>query len=296
MSETFKGVFAAAISVLKADLSLDIKETINHAKQNLDRNGVGSAFFGSTGCGQLISISEKKAFIDVLSKENFKEKILIGTSCNSLNDTVNIMQHSIKAGLKNFLIMNVAYYKNDDNGVYNFYKHIIASVPLSKIILYNFSKLSGYTFTAEVTKKLITNFPKNIVGMKDSTGNLWNNFKSKNFSMFVGSEKKLIDNLKIGGAGVISATTNFSGSLAKKVYDDFKKTGSSTEDEKLKDIRSAFDESGNLITALHTLKSIENKAYTNLLPPLELLNENKKNELIKKLKELGVLNNKNMAA
>ena len=98
----------------------------------------------------------------------------------------------------------------------------------------------------------------------------------------------IIDNLKIGGAGVISATTNFSGSLAKKVYDDFKKTGSSNEDEKLKNIRSAFDESGNLITALHTLKSIENKAYANLLPPLELLNENKKDELIKKLKELGV--------
>ena len=77
---------------------------------------------------------------------------------------------------------------------------------------------------------------------------------------------------------------------------NFKKTGSSNDDEKLKNIRSAFDETGNLITALHTLKSIENKAYANLLPPLELLNENKKDELIKKLKGLGVLNNKNMAA
>ena len=296
MSEILKGVFAAAMSVLKADLSLDIEETLNHAKKNLDSNGVGSAFFGSTGCGQLTSISEKKAFIDALSKENFKEKILIGTSCNSLNDTINIMQHSIKAGFKNFLIMNVAYYKNEDNGVYNFYKNIIKSAPESKIILYNFSKLSGYAFTSEVTKRLIKDFPKNIVGMKDSTGNLWDNFKAKNFSMFVGSEKKLTDNLKIGGAGVISATTNFSASLAKKVYDDFKKTGSSSDDEKLKDIRSAFDESGNLITALHTLKSIENKVYANLLPPLELLNENKKDELIKKLKGLGVLNNKNMAA
>ena len=77
MSEILKGVFAASISVLKADLSLDIKETLNHAKKNLDNNGVGSAFFGSTGCGQLISISEKKLFINALSKENFKENILI---------------------------------------------------------------------------------------------------------------------------------------------------------------------------------------------------------------------------
>jgi len=296
MSEILKGVFAAAMSVLKADLSLDIKETINHAKSNLDDKGVGSAFFGSTGCGQLISISEKKDFINALSKENFKEKILIGTSCNSLNDTVDIMQHSIKSGFKNFLIMNVAYYKNEDNGVYNFYKNIIKSVPDSKIILYNFSKLSGYAFTAEVTKKLIEDFPKNIVGMKDSTGNLWDNFKAENFSMFVGSEKKLIQGLKLGAAGCISATTNVTGSIAKKVFDDFNKNGDSTEQEKLKALRSVFDDTGNLVSALHTFKSLENKVYANMLPPLQILSDEKKNEMLKKLKELNFLPNKNIAA
>ena len=296
MSEILKGVFAAAMSVLKADLSLDIQETLNHAKKNLDSNGVGSAFFGSTGCGQLISIAEKKAFIDALSKENFREKILIGTSCNSLNDTVNIMQHSIKSGFKNFLIMNVAYYKNEDNGVYNFYKNIIKSVPESKIILYNFSKLSGYAFTSEVTKRLIKDFPKNIVGMKDSTGNLWDNFKVKNFSMFVGSEKKLLNGLKVGAAGCISATTNVTGSIAKKVFDDFHKNGDSSSDTKLKALRTVFDDTGNLISALHTLKSIENEVYKNMLPPLEILSEDKKKEMLKKLKELNFLSNKNIAA
>ena len=276
MSEILKGVFAASISVLKADLSLDIKETLNHAKRNLDDNGVGSAFFGSTGCGQLISIEEKKTFIDALSKEKFKEKILIGTSCNSLKDTINIMQHSIKLGFKNFLIMNVAYYKNEDNGVYNFYKNIVKSVPESKIILYNFSKLSGYAFTTDVTKKLINDFPKNIVGMKDSTGNLWDNFKAKNFSMFVGSEKKLLDGLKVGAAGCISATTNITGIVAKKVFDDFNKGGDSSSDTKLKALRTVFDETGNLISALHTLKSLENKIYLNMLPPLEILSDEKK--------------------
>jgi len=296
MSEILKGVFAAAMSVLKADLSLDIRETLNHAKKNLDGNGVGSAFFGSTGCGQLISISEKKAFINALSKENFKEKILIGTSCNSLNDTTDIMHHSIKAGFENFLIMNVAYYKNEDNGVYNFYKNIIKSVPESKIILYNFSKLSGYAFTPEVTKRLIKDFPKNIVGMKDSTGNLWDNFKAKDFSMFVGSEKKLLNGLKIGAAGCISATTNVTGSLAKKVFDDFHKNGDSSNDSKLKALRTVFDDTGNLISALHTLKSIENKAYANMLPPLEMLSEEKKNKMLKKLKNLNFLSKKNIAA
>jgi len=295
MAENLKGVFSASMSVLKADLSLDIEETLRHAKKNIDDNGVGSVFFGSTGSGQLLGKKMKKEFINALSKEKFKEKILIGPSCNSLHDTIDIMQHSIKKGFHDFLCMNVAYYQNKDNGVYNFFKNIIKAVPDSRIILYNFSKLSGYAFTPEVTTRLIKDFPQ-IVGMKDSTGNLWNNFKAENFSMFVGSEKKLLDNLKLGGAGVISATTQFSGSLARKVYDDFKKKGSSSENEKLQAIRTAFDETGNLITALHTLKSLENKVYANLLPPLELLSESKKEELIKKLKGLGVLNNKNIAA
>ena len=105
MSKIFKGVFAASMSVLKADLSLDIKETISHAKLNLDNQGVGSAFFGSTGCGQLISVDEKKNFISALSKESFSEKILIGTSTNSLKDTTDIMKHSIDLGFNNFLII-----------------------------------------------------------------------------------------------------------------------------------------------------------------------------------------------
>ena len=295
MSEILKGVFAAAMSVLKADLSLDIRETLNHAKTNLDGNGVGSAFFGSTGCGQLISISEKKAFIEALSKESFKEKILIGTSCNSLKDTINLMQHSVKLGFEKFLIMNVAYYKNEDNGVYNFYKNIIKSVPESKIVLYNFSKLSGYAFTPEVTTRLIKDFPQ-IIGMKDSTGSMWNNFKADNFSMFVGSEKKLLDGLKVGAAGCISATTNVTGSLAKKVFDDFHKSGDSSSDEKLKALRTVFDDTGNLISALHTLKSMENEVYKNMLPPLEMLSEEKKKEMLEKLKNLNFIKNKNIAA
>ena len=77
--------------------------------------------------------------------------------------------------------------------------------------------------------------------------------------------------------------------LAKKVFDDFHKNGTSTSDVKLKALRSVFDETGNLISALHTLKSLENKIYKNILPPLEILSEDKKEMLIKKLKDLNFL-------
>ena len=114
--------------------------------------------------------------------------------------------------------------------------------------------------------------------------------------MCVGSEKKLLNGLKLGAAGCISATTNITGSLAKKVFDDFHKSGESSNDIKLKALRKVFDDTGNLVSAIHTLKSIENDVYKNMLPPLEILSEDKKIEMLKKLKDLNFLLNKNIAA
>ena len=289
------GIFSASMSVLKDDLSLDITETINHAKE-IDSFGVGSAFLGSTSQAQLISVEEKKDLITEIAKHKFKNSVLIGTGCNSLKENINLMKHSIKNSLTNFLVMNPAYYVNKDSGVFDFYSKIIKEVPEAKIILYNFDKLSGYAFSADIVKKLIKNFPLNIIGMKDSTGNLWNNLKIPNFSMFVGSERKLLQGLKIGCVGCISATTNVTHSLAKQVYDDFKNNKDQTVNQKLCDVRNAFDETGNLIAALHSYKTLEKSFYTNILPPLNLLDPIKQKKLLLNLEKLNFLPKKYKAA
>ena len=289
------GIFAASMSVLKDDLSLDIIKTINHAKE-IDSFGVGPAFLGSTSQAQLISVEEKKDLITEIAKHKFKNSILIGTGCNSLKENVNLMKCSIKNGLTNFLVMNPAYYVNKDSGVYNFFSQIIKAVPEAKIILYNFDKLSGYAFSADIVKELVKNFPLNIVGMKDSSGNLWDNLKIPNFSMFVGSERKLLQGLKVGCVGCISATTNVTHSLAKQVYDDFKNNKEQTVNQKLCDVRSVFDETGNLISALHSYKAIEKSFYKNILPPLNLLDSVKQKKLLLNLEKLNFLPKKYKAA
>ena len=121
-------MLSASLSILKNDLSLDVQETIKHAK-NVDKLGAGPAFLGSTSQAQLISIQEKKNLISAIPKNEFQNQILIGTGCNSLNDNINIMRHSIENGFNDFLIMNPAYYKNEDSEVYRFFYKIINSVP-----------------------------------------------------------------------------------------------------------------------------------------------------------------------
>ena len=106
------------------------------------------------------------------------------------------MKHSLNNGIDRFLMMPPAYYKYDDEGVFSFYKNVVQKVPESKIILYNFEKLSGYKFSVHIVEKLVQNFPKQIVGIKDSTYNLYDLLKIPNFLIFPGSELKLLKGLE----------------------------------------------------------------------------------------------------
>jgi len=290
------GVYAAGLSILKEDLSLDIESTISHA-ESIIKNGLhGVFFFGSTGQSQLISISEKKELISKTSTSKFKNQFYIGTGVNSLKDNIDIIRYSMEYGYQTFLIMPPAYYKgNSDEGVFNFYSEIISKIPKIKIILYNFEKLSGYLFNQDIVKKLVNNFPKQVIGCKDSSYNLFESLKIPNFKMFPGSEAKLLKGLELGCSGCISAVTNVTHSLARKVFDDFEGKKNQTVNEKLVNVRQTFD-NYPLISALHSFLNEENKIYKNILPPLTLLNSEKKQELLSKLKKINFIPEKNIAA
>jgi len=160
------GIFAASMSVINPDLSLNIEKTIDHAEKLIDHGCHGTAIFGSTGQAQLIPISEKIKLLNKLSETKYKNKHHIGTGLNSLNETVNFLKIANSLYFKNFLIMPPAYYKYEDKDVINFYSKIVEAVPESKIILYNFEKLCGYKFSIECINELVKNFPNQIVGLK----------------------------------------------------------------------------------------------------------------------------------
>jgi len=290
-----KGVYAASLSIFNQDLSLDIESTIGHSERLIKEGLHGTIFFGSTGCAQLISSKEKKKLIDKLDKNKLKDHFIIGTGANALNENIELMKHSLSNGINRFLLMPPAYYKYGDEGVYSFYANVIQKVPESKIILYNFEKLSGYKFSVQIVEKLVKNFPQQIVGLKDSTYNLYEVLKIPNFLIFPGSETKLLKGLKLGNSGIISAICNVTGLLARKVYDDFNNKKKQTFNEKLCAIRKVFD-NYNLISGLHSFMSCENEKYKRILPPLSLLSESQQKEMMSKLKELEFLPEKNIAA
>ena len=274
------------MSVFNDDLTLNIDKTINHAERIIDQGCHGVAIFGSTGQAQLISISEKISLLNELSKSKYREKYLIGTGLNSLNETINLMKVASSLNFSDFLIMPPAYYKYGDSEVIEFYSRLVQAVPDSKIILYNFEKLCGYKFSIECVEELVKKFPKQIVGVKDSSYNLYENLKIDNFSILPGSESKLLKGLELGCTGIITATCNVTAELSRQVYDDFIEQKEQTKNKMLCDVRNAF-EKFNLISGLHSFMSDENKIYKNVLPPVSLLNERDKFLLIEELNKLN---------
>ena len=280
-----RGIYAAGMSIFKDNLSLDVEKTIEHSEKLIQMGCHGVAIFGSTGQAQLISISEKIDLLNKLSTNEHKNKFLVGTGLNSLSDTINLMQISCSLGLNKFLVMPPAYYKYQDEGAINFYTKIINQIPECKIILYNFEKLCGYKFSVKCVETLASKFPKQIVGVKDSTYNLFRELKIKNFSIFPGSELKLLSGLEIGCAGIITATCNATAELSRKVFDDFEKKKTQTANEKLCKVRKVFDQF-NLISGLHSFLGKKDKIYKNILPPLNLLNEKDEKKLLEDLSKL----------
>ena len=289
------GIYAASMSVINSDLSLNIEKTLDHAEKLIDQGCHGTVIFGSTGQSQLIPISEKIDLLNKLSKSKYKSKHLIGTGLNSLGETINFMKIATSLEFNKFLIMPPAYYKYGDSEVIEFYTRLIESVPECKIILYNFEKLCGYKFSIDCVTELVKKFPKQIVGVKDSSYNLFEKLNLENFSIFPGSELKLLKGLELRCSGIITATCNVTAELSRKVYDDYHSGKEQLYNQKLCNVRKAFDKY-NLISGLHTYYSQENEIYKNLLPPLSLLNKDDEKNLMNDLKDLNFTNKSSLAA
>ena len=290
-----RGIFAASMSILNEDLSLNTEKTIKHAEKLIDQGCHGTAIFGSTGQAQLISVSEKINLLNKLSDSKYKDKHLIGTGMNSLSETINYMKIAISLNFKKFLIMPPAYYKYKDAEVIEFYSKIVETVPESKIVLYNFEKLCGYKFSLGCVQTLATRYPDQIIGIKDSSYNIFENLKLENFSIFPGSELKLSKGLELGCSGIITATCNATAQLSRKVYDDFMTGKDLLHDQKLKNVRSVFDRY-NLISALHAFYSKKDKIYKNILPPLRVLNKDEEKDLFDSLDNLNFTLKSQLAA
>jgi 4-hydroxy-tetrahydrodipicolinate synthase len=230
--ERIRGVLAPVVTPFKADLSPDRQRFIEHCQWLLSQN-CGLAVFGTTSEANSISAHERMRLLNGLVAAGANpSRIMPGTGCCSISETVELTSHAVKHGCAGVLMLPPFYYKNvSEEGLYRYFSEVVQRVGDARlrIYIYHIPPVAIVGVTPKLVERLLSAYPNAIAGLKDSSGD-WNNtrifldaFARDGFDVFVGSESFLLENMRNKGAGTISATANVN---AAAIYDLYHKCSS----------------------------------------------------------------------
>jgi len=292
-----KGVWVPVLTPQNSDLLIDKNRFFHHLDWLFQHEINGVVLFGTNGEASSFSAQERMLLLEWVKKEGISnEKVIVGTGCSALTDTIVLIEHAIGLGYFHHLVLPPFYYKNPTiNGLVNNYSEIINRIDNKhlKIYLYNFPQLSGIQLGVDLVEVLSEKFPKNIVGYKDSSGD-WDNTsqimeKCPQISMFPGSEIFLSKALEKGAAGVITGTGNVNPGMVKQTYEAFynDKEKSIILQKKIDAFRTAVQKYP-LISALKGLIEYYRKdeGWQYLRPPLTALSKADLENLIQSIDPL----------
>ena len=217
-----KGSIVALITPFKENcLNEDIYRKLIHYHLKNGTNGIVPG--GTTGESPTLSHDEHKKIIQIAVKEcNGKIPVIAGTGSNSTYEAIELSKYAEKAGSDALLVVTPYYNKPTQEGLYQHYKKINDNVGIP-IIIYNIPSRSVIDMTVDTMARL--NELKNIVGVKDATGdlnrvNLTTKKIGKDFIQLTGNDDNALEFNKRGGVGAISVTAN----IAAKLCSDFQKS------------------------------------------------------------------------
>ncbi len=220
------GVYGAALTPLDADLKPDPRAAAAHCRWLLAHGCDGIGLLGTTGEANSFALAERLDLIaGVIGAGIPAERLIIGTGCCAIPDTVRLTEAAIEAGAAGVLVLPPFYYKGvDDDGLFAAFAAVIEAVGDSrlKLYLYNFPAMTGISLGLDLVVRLHQAYPDTVVGLKDSTGD-WAAMKAMldalpGFGLFSGTEQYLLACLEAGGAGTISATVNLTSAPCGEVY------------------------------------------------------------------------------
>ena len=227
-SRRIRGVLAPVVTPFKADLSPDRQRFIRHCQWLLSQN-CGLAAFGTNSEANSMAAEERMKLLDALvAAGTDTSRMMPGTGCCSITETVELTTHAVKHGCAGVLMLPPFYYKKvTEEGLYRYFSEVVQRVGDTrlKIYLYHIPPVAIVGVTPKLVERLLKAYPNAIAGMKDSSGD-WNNtktfldaFAKAGFDVFVGSESFLLANMRNGGVGTISATANVNPAAIHKLYE-----------------------------------------------------------------------------
>ncbi len=291
-----KGLISPILTPFNDDLTLATDLYIDFAKKLLETGGCsGLAPFGTTGEALSVSIQERLDAVDALIDAGIDPKLLlVGTGLTNLYDTATLTRHAAERGCYGAMVLPAFYFKGmSDEGLYQYYRRLIEMVnhPDLKIYLYHIPQVSGVGLSIDLVKRLHTEFPDVVVGIKDSSGS-WENTEAllgiKSLITYPGAELPLIEACKLGAPGCISATANLNGNRIDHVIrlclaGDY--AAAEQAHEEVKAIRYLFQDYAPIPAQKALLaRSTGEPRWNNLRPPMMAMDVEKVASLEAELK------------
>ena len=299
MTTLFSGIYTASLTPLTSTYETNLPALVSHVEQLFESGSDGVAILGSTGEANSLTIEQRLDIISYCGRTLAPERLMMGTGSCALQDAIRLTQASIEAGVFSVLVIPPFYYKpQSDESVIRYYSELISSVDDSRlrIIFYNFPKLSGYNFSTEILQEFKERFGDIAAGIKDSSGN-WENMLSitknvPNFMVYSGTETLLLNILREGGAGCITASANLLAPECQLVYQAWRNDQQNTAEQVQKELtvlRKAL-ESYQFVSELKGLMALHtgSEHWQEMLPPFIPLLPTQVRELSEKINDLGL--------
>ncbi len=294
-NSSLRGVFAAALTPMGRGLGPDHAAFVAHCRRLLDAGCHGLGVFGTTGEANSLSVQARLSALEALVEGGIPgESLLPGTGSCVLEDATRLSRKALEVGSAGVLVLPPFYYKDvSEEGVFRFFAGLIEQIGdrRLRIYLYHFPQMTGVGFGLPLIGRLLEAYPGVVVGMKDSAGD-WERIEAvcrefPGFSVFAGTERYLLDTLRHGGAGCISATVNVTSRLARRVYDSHE-AGQDDEARELQEHLSALRTEIEAFPPIPALKCLmtrltEADGWRNLRPPLVGLEDDQAAKLLARL-------------
>lgn len=225
--EPMRGVIAPILTPFNEDLSIATDLYVNLAKRLFDEGCAGLAPFGTTGEALSVGIDERISAIAALVDGGIEPSRLIpGTGLSNIADTARLSRACLDLGCPAVMTLPPFYFKGvSEDGLYRYFAELLKAIgPDARVFLYHIPPVAIVGIPPRLAARLRADFPEQIVGIKDSSGD-WENtrvlFEIDGLIVYPGSELPLIDALQLGGPGCITATANVNATAIARVVELF---------------------------------------------------------------------------
>lgn len=293
-----RGVLAPVLTPFRADLSPDTERFVRHCRWLLAHGCAALAPFGTTSEANSLSADERERLLDALLEAGIPaERLMPGTGCCALTDSVRLTAHAVRRGCAGVLMLPPFYYKGvSDDGLFRAFAEVIERVgdPRLRVYLYHIPPVAQVGLGPDLVERLLRAHPRAIAGMKDSSGDFGNTrtmlerFAARGFDVFVGSERFLLENLRGGGVGCIIATGNVNAAAIDHLFREWRSPEAERLQQELNGVRGIIER----LPVIPALKAIVahhagDPGWLAVRPPLVALAPDRREALLADLRGRG---------